>query len=473
MYHKKSEKGQALVIIALAAVGLVAFTALAIDGSRVFSDRRHAQNAADTAALAAALAKIRTPDYPPNPPGAPDLAAIAAGLDRAASNGYQTDADSDVQVHICDEAGLNPPCQGLPALADPSEYIQVVIRLTTNTTFARIIGRPTVPSIVTAVARAKPGSNSPLIDGMALAAMSEHDPDALLGNGNIVLDVIGGGVFVNSDAAPCPGGAMGVVGNGTYNAPVFALVGELCQSGLPNIDEGLVQPTGHIPALGDIDPPNITCTGTAGLSGNTFMPGTYGNIDIPGGTYNFADGNYCFTGGVNVHGNTTLNINNASFLITSGEFVSNANGAFNCTNLLVHIDGGSGMHFNGGSEINCAGVTFFASTGTVTWNGGVTNTLSAPGGGDYANLLIYMPSTNSSALTINGNSDNTLTGSIIAVASPISITGNSGTVAGSFLLSSQIIGYTVDVGGNGTVEINYDPSQQYSQSEPTAISLTE
>ncbi|MCI0553607.1 MAG: pilus assembly protein TadG-related protein, partial [Anaerolineae bacterium] len=59
MTNKNSEKGQALVLIALAAVGLFAFAALAIDGGRVFSDRRHAQNAADTAALAAALAKIR------------------------------------------------------------------------------------------------------------------------------------------------------------------------------------------------------------------------------------------------------------------------------------------------------------------------------------------------------------------------------------------------------------------------------
>lgn len=37
-------RGQALVLIALAAVGLFAFAALAIDGSAVFSDRRHAQN---------------------------------------------------------------------------------------------------------------------------------------------------------------------------------------------------------------------------------------------------------------------------------------------------------------------------------------------------------------------------------------------------------------------------------------------
>jgi hypothetical protein len=476
MYNNKSEKGQALVIIALAAVGLFAFTALAIDGSRVFSDRRHAQNAADTAALAAALAKIRTPNYPPNAPNAPDLAAIAAGEDRAESNGYITDADSNVQVHICNETGLVPPCEGLPVGADLSEYIQVVIRLTTKTTFARIIGRTEVPSIVTAVARAKPGSFTPPVDGMALAAMSEHDPDALIGHGNVSLDVIGGGVFVNSDAAGCPGGAMGVVGNGSYTAPAFELVGgpgALCQSGQPAIDESLVHQTGHIPPFADIEPPDITCEPTSGLNGNTFIPGTYGNIDIPGGTYNFADGNYCFTGGVNVHGNTNLIVNNANFLISSGEFVSNANGTFTCTNLLVHINGGTGMRFNGSTEIDCAGVTFFATTGTVTWNGGVANTLSAPSTGDYANLLIYMPSTNSSALSINGNAENSLTGSIIAVASPITIEGNTGTVAGTFQLSSQIIGHTVDIGGNGAVTINYDPGALFSLSDPHAISLTE
>ena len=49
----KSEKGQALIVIALAAVVLFSFAALAIDGSMAFSDRRKAQNAADTAVLAA------------------------------------------------------------------------------------------------------------------------------------------------------------------------------------------------------------------------------------------------------------------------------------------------------------------------------------------------------------------------------------------------------------------------------------
>jgi hypothetical protein len=480
MYHKKSEKGQALVIIALAAVGLFAFTALAIDGSRVFSDRRHAQNAADTAALAAALAKIRTPDYPPNAPDAPILAAIAAGEDRAESNGYVTDADTMVEVNFCNEAGLNPPCEGLPASADTpeeqAEYIQVVIRLTTNTTFARIIGRNTVPSIVTAIARAKPGSFSPLLEDMALAAMNLHNPDAMLGHGNINLDVNGGDVFVNSDyTGSCPpSGAMGVDGNGIYQAEGYQLVGTLCQRGNPDLDESVVQSTTQVPMFADLDPPDITCDPGSGLVGTTFTPGTYGHIDIPGGTYTFENGNYCFTDGIYLHGVVNIIANNANFLITAGEFFSNANGTFDCTTLLVHINGGSGMRFNGSTEFDCNGVTFFASTGTLEWNGAESSTLIAPSTGDYANLLIYFPSTNPSALSINGNSDSTLQGSIIAAASPISILGNSTSVAGNPLeLTSQIIGDTVNIGGNGNIVINYEPGQQFSLSDPHAISLTE
>lgn len=55
----KKERGQALIIIAFAAIDLFAFTALAIDGSMVFSKIRQAQNATDVAALAGALALAR------------------------------------------------------------------------------------------------------------------------------------------------------------------------------------------------------------------------------------------------------------------------------------------------------------------------------------------------------------------------------------------------------------------------------
>jgi Flp pilus assembly protein TadG len=55
---KLTERGQALIMIAFAIVGLVGFTALAIDGGAVFSDRRHSQNASDTSVTAAALERV-------------------------------------------------------------------------------------------------------------------------------------------------------------------------------------------------------------------------------------------------------------------------------------------------------------------------------------------------------------------------------------------------------------------------------
>jgi Flp pilus assembly protein TadG len=65
--HPK-ERGQALIMIAFAAVGLFAFTALAIDGGAAFSKKRQAQNAADAASLAGALAltgrRTRLPAIP-------------------------------------------------------------------------------------------------------------------------------------------------------------------------------------------------------------------------------------------------------------------------------------------------------------------------------------------------------------------------------------------------------------------------
>ena len=187
MKPRLQERGQALIMVALAVVGLFGFSALAIDGSRVFSDRRHAQNAADTAALAAALARVRAASNPSQ--AAIDAATVSAGLDRAASNGYTNDADSTVEVHMCNETGLNPPCEGLPGGATLSEYIQVKIVSTIPTTFARIIGRQQVTSILTAVARARSGLPTPLFNGAALAALKPDGDSTLGGNGVVTLDV--------------------------------------------------------------------------------------------------------------------------------------------------------------------------------------------------------------------------------------------------------------------------------------------
>ena len=47
------ERGATLVLLALSITGLVAIAGLALDGGRVYGERREMQNAADTASMAA------------------------------------------------------------------------------------------------------------------------------------------------------------------------------------------------------------------------------------------------------------------------------------------------------------------------------------------------------------------------------------------------------------------------------------
>ena len=88
------ESGQALVIIALAAIGLFGITGLAIDGTAKFSDRRHAQNAADAAALAGALGKGAGDDA---------LSWKFKAREIAANNGYDGFVSDTVSVYSCNE----------------------------------------------------------------------------------------------------------------------------------------------------------------------------------------------------------------------------------------------------------------------------------------------------------------------------------------------------------------------------------
>src|SRR5690349_10631616 len=100
------EGGQALILISFAALGLFAIAGLAIDGSAKYSDRRHAQNAADTAALAGAYAKVTG-----------DSTWQLLALNRAGENGYDDSHASpdgtlanDVYVYSPPQTGIYADC---------------------------------------------------------------------------------------------------------------------------------------------------------------------------------------------------------------------------------------------------------------------------------------------------------------------------------------------------------------------------
>lgn len=473
MRPKAQERGQALVIIALAAIGLFGFSALAIDGSRVFSDRRNAQNAADTSALSAALAKIRHEDY------------VQAATDRAADNGYNIDGDSNVEVAMCNTLTGANACQGIPTtspvldLRNPANYVQVKITSILPATFARIVGRNQFTNILTAIAYAGPVEPKPLVDGNALAAMSRDARDAIFSGGNITVDVNNSGIFSNSNYRDknCNQGSMRATGNGTVTVDTsIQTVGDFCKSPNATVDLSMVT-TGvgsiEYPPSINIPIPHFSCGSTNGsvstdAAGHQIVsPGNHGNLNFPlGASVIFSPGTHCFNNGFDASG-ASVSADNVKFLLAKGEFKLTT-GTLTCNNMLVHVDGGSGVSFGGNSHIYCNNVTFILSSGGVTWNGNPDYRIYAPTGGDYKGVLFYMPYPNNSAIKINGNSTSEMTGTIIAVAAPITVTGNSWTTG----FNSQIIGNTVSLDGNGLMVINYVPDDQYEQIDPSVITLT-
>jgi hypothetical protein len=241
----------------------------------------------------------------------------------------------------------------------------------------------------------------------------------------------------------------------------------------PVVDVGSID----YPPEFNIPEPTITCSGNGSMTAPTTQnnntitvsPGNFGAQTINHtGPVIFRPGNYCFNGNFHVNGTAQIVADYVRFKMTSGEFSTNGVSRLTCNDMLVHIDGGSGVRFNGGSRVDCNNVTFFASTGDISWSGNATVRMFAPEGGDYKNLLIYMPYGNNSDLTITGNTNNELKGSIFAISSNIRIAGNSGTEG----LHSQIVGYTVTLEGNSNTIINYVPEEQYWVVNPSGVTLT-
>src|SRR5512135_3223457 len=169
METKSHERGQALIIIVFALIVLFGITGLAVDGGMAYSDRRHAQNAADSSALTGALELVR---------GRSNWKALATSV--AQTNGYVTQG-SDITVAISNPPGAG--CNGQlwkPSAGqddqNPAHYVQAVIHTTVHTYFAPVIGVRTVRNCVEAVARADPPINGSPFPGEAIIGL---DPNGL------------------------------------------------------------------------------------------------------------------------------------------------------------------------------------------------------------------------------------------------------------------------------------------------------
>jgi hypothetical protein len=455
--HQRS-RGQALILVAFGMVALVGMTALAIDGGSVYSDRRHAQNAADTAAMAAGLTHIRNPSS--------WSLAYDAGMLRAAENGYDNNGTSNVvNVYLCTDPAStcalpaaepytdsngNGQHDGTEPYTDtngnggydsnsPDLFVQATITSHVPTYFARVLGLQQLTNAVQALAVAIPGSPTPWYNGNALVATMPgcktggwpNDPFTISGNSLSLVN--GSGVFVNSNcsnaftsnnnttmsasAGICVVG--GVVNNGNVNPPPDDYCGtpiDLQAYTLPSVDNSSCPSNGQIYDLG-----GGNYVATAGRYNANFP-----NVS-PAGNLKLQKGIYCFQNGISF---------GASW------------------NLTTDIDGNGTFDGSDGAD---EGVVLYVHSGAVTFNGGTSVQIGAinkigtdPGIKGY---LLYLPPTNTSTVKLAGSNGSTFIGTVLAPASLITLEG--GTSADSLNLECQIIGYSLVVTGGGTLNINY------------------
>lgn len=430
----KSQRGQVLIIFVFAAIALIAITGLAIDGGNVLSDRRHAQNAADTAAMAAALYKANHQKL--GETDCADLAGMGCGgyvklqaLDLALANGYPGSA---VEVHI-------PPIDG-PYSQDTyawkaSNYVEVIINSDVPTFFARILGPGlgTLHNRVEAVALAKYTPAHALFGGSALVALAPTGCATydMTGTGNVTLNN-GASIFVNSDSTSCSPINIQHCGKLTINplappqpAPTLSPpVGVVGNASLPTCTPPNQQTTStHVSAVQF--PPDPAAPTPAECSPASAAPPPSG-----GSPKQLHPGYYS--------GNFPPN-KNADYFLNPGIYCVNGDwdskGTLTGTNVLIWLLPNHNLTINATASFNLQGRD--------------SSDLK------YGGYLIYLDSTfrtwGSQACKINGNSDSKITGVIYAPNCDTSINGG----ANGTGLKAQVISYSFTK-INGTADLSMD-----------------
>jgi hypothetical protein len=153
MKRQRSESGQIAVILALAMVGLLAFTALAIDGGNMYLQKRNAQNAADAGAISGTREVHRLLHTPYEEwPAAADRTMRIMINDFVQSNGVPDTNDNasdnineNIEAYYLDRDGhrLSENQVGTTGVVpEDSRGIQVIASIPFDTFIAGLIGQP-------------------------------------------------------------------------------------------------------------------------------------------------------------------------------------------------------------------------------------------------------------------------------------------------------------------------------------------
>lgn len=368
MTRNRSEQGQAIVLLALLITGMVAVAGLAIDGGRLYSARRNAQNAADNAALAAAQAMCS------------DQSASTAALASAGTNSFNNDgATNTVDVNVPPSGGPN---------AGDSEYIEIVISSSEVGTISQLVFQGELAYSARAVGHCTnsvvpPGNGHALIvlhDEGGPSYTNPYDRYPLKSKPGGLVNV-DGTIFVNT------GSPSGYSSYGHDCGQSAASYGVKADAGFvvggiyedcppdyinPNPSTGATPMADPLAALAGPADPAGSCVAYSSNSGNSSInPGEYCSITLSGGAdVTLNPGVYYINGGdINLSVNSRLTANNVMLYLNTGDISVTDNADLIMSAPTSGVYKGMALFMDNGTSF------YVHKNATVTVNGG---TLYAP-----------------------------------------------------------------------------------------------
>jgi Flp pilus assembly protein TadG len=416
---RRRRSGMMAVQVALSLTVLVGILALTVDAGLLFAVRRQAQATADAGALAAAADLYK---------GNGATAAQTSAKDVGVSNGF---ARADIVVNI---PPSSPPVgyfdfsNGTPGVvpSDKNSYVEVIATYNQVRFFSNIFGGGTIPVSARAVARGTQSRSTPGI----LVLTPTGTGLSVVGNGTLTES--GGAVVVNSTDTS----AAHDTGNGSMTAQEFDVTGSIAGIGglttTPTANQ-IHAVNGSLPATSPTPDP------LRYLPAPTQPPN--GTITQVGNVYTLTPGS--FTNLPNFTSKDTVIFQQAS--AGNGGIYYLASGGLTANGAILQMDtttSGGIMIYNAGTGQN-DGINIAGNSSSSTILSGLTS-------GIYTGLLFFQARNAPEDLSITGNGNFTMTGTIYAADATVKAAGN----GSNNTIASQIIANAMTISGNGTVTVN-------------------
>lgn len=125
----------------------------------------------------------------------------------------------------------------------------------------------------------------------------------------------------------------------------------------------------------------------------------------------------------------------------------------------VYLIGGSGLEIRGNGTVVGQGVTLIINSGELDIAGNGSVVFTPPSSGSYANIVIAQPPSNRTGMSLAGNGNLSVSGTIYAPRALLTLVGNSAVEGQGPQMGDIVIAERVSLNGNAEIRIGREESR--------------